>query len=83
MMRGAWKQALDAFYALHSPKAVGKFNDVIAVKGQGTYVWTADGRKLLDMCTGIGVTSTGHCHPRVVKARLNFQISQSSPLLVL
>lgn len=68
LTKGAWKQALDAFYSLHSPKAVGKFHDIIAVKGQGSWVWTADNRKLLDMATGIGVTSTGHCHPKVVQA---------------
>jgi 4-aminobutyrate aminotransferase len=26
------------------------------------------GRKLLDFTSGIGVTNTGHCHPKVVKA---------------
>lgn len=44
------------------------FTDWIAEKGSGSYVWTTDGKKHLDMATGIGVVSTGHCHPKVVKA---------------
>ncbi len=27
-----------------------------------------DGRRLLDFACGIGVTNTGHCHPKVVEA---------------
>jgi 4-aminobutyrate aminotransferase len=34
----------------------------------GSYVYDADGRRWLDFTTGIGVTSTGHCHPDVVRA---------------
>ena len=69
--------------------------DFIAEKAEGSYLWTTDGQKHLDMAcgeaslgalpllcwlqlsqmlyrslygTGIGVASTGHCHPKVVKA---------------
>ena len=52
----------------HLPPAVAKFHDVVAVKGQGVFVETACGRRLLDMTSGIGVTSTGHSHPTVVEA---------------
>ncbi|HDH96774.1 MAG TPA: acetyl ornithine aminotransferase family protein, partial [Proteobacteria bacterium] len=31
-------------------------------------VWDVDGRKYLDFTSGIAVTSTGHCHPDVVRA---------------
>ncbi|EFN54607.1 hypothetical protein CHLNCDRAFT_8428, partial [Chlorella variabilis] len=41
---------------------------VVADRGAGSYVWSTDGRKHLDFACGIGVLSTGHCHPRVVKA---------------
>lgn len=40
----------------------------IAVSGSGCRLNTADGKSLLDFTSGIGVNSTGHCHPRVVKA---------------
>ena len=41
---------------------------IIAERGEGAYLYTTDGRKLLDFTCGIGVTNTGHVHPRVVKA---------------
>ena len=41
---------------------------LIVERGEGPYLYTTDGRRLLDFTSGIGVTSTGHSHPRVVKA---------------
>lgn len=38
------------------------------VKGEGSYVWDAEGNKYLDFVAGIAVNSLGHCHPVVVKA---------------
>jgi 4-aminobutyrate aminotransferase len=40
----------------------------VAERAEGSYIYTVDGRKLLDFTCGIGVTNTGHCHPRVVAA---------------
>jgi len=67
LAKGAVKQALDAFYA-HTPKAVVHFNDLVVSSASGSWLTMADGAKYLDMNSGIGVTSTGHCHPRVVEA---------------
>jgi 4-aminobutyrate aminotransferase len=36
--------------------------------GEGACLYDTDGRRYLDFTAGIGVTSTGHCHPRVVRA---------------
>ncbi|MFJ1456903.1 aspartate aminotransferase family protein [Nocardia sp. N2S4-5] len=36
--------------------------------GEGCYLYASDGRRYLDFTAGIGVTSTGHCHPKVVEA---------------
>ena len=36
--------------------------------GQGCYLYDVRGNAYLDFTCGIGVTNTGHCHPRVVKA---------------
>ncbi|MFD3508246.1 aspartate aminotransferase family protein [Nocardia sp. NPDC058666] len=36
--------------------------------GVGCYLYDTDGRRYLDFTAGIGVTSTGHCHPTVVAA---------------
>lgn len=41
---------------------------LLVERGEGPYIFTTDGRRLLDFTSGIGVTSTGHSHPRVVKA---------------
>src|SRR6202165_2551118 len=38
------------------------------VSGHGSRVTTVDGQEYLDFSSGIAVTSTGHCHPRVVAA---------------
>ena len=35
---------------------------------QGCYIFDVHGNKYLDFTCGIGVTNTGHCHPRVVEA---------------
>src|SRR3990172_9351243 len=37
-------------------------------RAEGSYIYAEDGRKLLDFTCGIGVTNTGHCHPKVVEA---------------
>jgi 4-aminobutyrate aminotransferase len=41
---------------------------VIAARGEGVFLYDEDDRRYLDFTAGIGVTSTGHCHPRVVEA---------------
>jgi len=36
--------------------------------GRGAVLTDIHGREYLDFTAGIGVTSTGHCHPKVVAA---------------
>ena len=38
------------------------------VRGEGARLWDSEGNEYLDFLCGIGVTSLGHCHPRVVEA---------------
>jgi predicted acetylornithine/succinylornithine family transaminase len=38
------------------------------VRGEGAWLWDADGGEYLDFLCGISVTSLGHRHPRVVAA---------------
>lgn len=38
------------------------------VRGEGIYLFDAADNRYIDFTSGIGVTSTGHCHPRVVQA---------------
>ena len=41
---------------------------ISAVRGEGIYLYDAAGEQYIDFTSGIGVVSTGHCHPRVVQA---------------
>jgi 4-aminobutyrate aminotransferase len=41
---------------------------VVVDHALGSWIYGTDGRSYLDFTTGIGVTSTGHCHPAVVEA---------------
>lgn len=41
---------------------------VALVKGEGVYVWDAEGKKYLDFFPGWGCNLLGHCPPRVVEA---------------
>ena len=40
----------------------------VIVKGEGCYLWDAEGNKILDMFPGWAVSGIGHCHPKVVEA---------------
>jgi 4-aminobutyrate aminotransferase len=42
--------------------------DLDVSSGQGAWVTTTAGDRYLDFSSGIAVTSTGHCHPKVVAA---------------
>jgi 4-aminobutyrate aminotransferase len=41
---------------------------LVPARGAGSVVEDVDGNRFLDLNAGIAVTSTGHCHPRVVEA---------------
>lgn len=45
---------------------------LVIERGEGCWVYTADGERYLDLYGGHAVASTGHCHPRLV-ARLKAQ----------
>src|SRR3954449_10721729 len=40
----------------------------VLVRGEGCYVWDADGNRYLDLLAGIAVNALGHAHPLVVGA---------------
>lgn len=52
----------------HMTPAWSRIFNFVADRAEGTYIYTDDGKKLLDFTSGIGVTNTGHCHPKVVEA---------------
>jgi 4-aminobutyrate aminotransferase len=45
-----------------------RYTSIVAERAEGAYVYDRDGTRYLDFTCGIGVTNTGHCHPRVVRA---------------
>ncbi|MFH1429838.1 MAG: aminotransferase class III-fold pyridoxal phosphate-dependent enzyme [Candidatus Margulisiibacteriota bacterium] len=47
---------------------LGHYTELPVTHGEGTYLFGMDGKRYLDFATGIAVTSTGHCHPKVSKA---------------
>ena len=47
---------------------LGRYSDFVASRGEGLWLTDVDGRRVLDLTSGIGVTQVGHCHPRVTEA---------------
>jgi 4-aminobutyrate aminotransferase len=45
-----------------------KYTPIVAERGEGVYLYDQDGARYMDFTCGIGVTNTGHCHPKVVEA---------------
>jgi acetylornithine aminotransferase len=41
---------------------------LVLVRGEGPYVWDADGTRYLDLLGGIAVNALGHAHPALVEA---------------
>jgi len=42
--------------------------DVAFERGEGAWLYDREGRRWLDMMSGIAVTALGHCHPHLVRA---------------
>ncbi len=42
--------------------------NLLLEKGEGCYLWDADGNKYLDLTAGIAVCNIGHCNAKVAKA---------------
>ena len=42
--------------------------DLVLERGEGSYVWDADGKRYLDLAGGIAVCSLGHAHPEITNA---------------
>ena len=40
----------------------------VLVRGEGSYVWDADGKRYLDLLAGIAVNALGHAHPTLTAA---------------
>jgi 4-aminobutyrate aminotransferase len=69
-LREAGEAAMDA--PLPDPSVVpavwSRITNLVVDRGEGSWLVTTDGARYLDYTSGIGVTNTGHAHPRVVAA---------------
>jgi acetylornithine/N-succinyldiaminopimelate aminotransferase len=56
--------------ALYRQYVIGNYTrlPIVFVRGEGSHLWDADGRRYIDLFPGWGVDGLGHCHPRVVAA---------------
>ncbi|TMB48384.1 MAG: aminotransferase class III-fold pyridoxal phosphate-dependent enzyme, partial [Chloroflexi bacterium] len=50
------------------PSVWSRYTDLVVERGEGSWIETIHGDRYLDYTSGIGVTSTGHAHPRVSAA---------------
>ncbi len=49
-------------------RAAQSVHPIYPVRGEGSYIWDADGKKYLDFSAGIAVMNLGHSHPKVLEA---------------
>ena len=61
------RRILEADEELMSPSYTRDY-PLVVKRGYGCRIEDVDGNEFLDLTAGIAVTSTGHCHPEVVKA---------------
>lgn len=41
---------------------------VVLARGEGVYVWDAEGKKYFDFLSAYSAVNQGHCHPKIIKA---------------
>jgi taurine--2-oxoglutarate transaminase len=61
-------QAKHAKHVLTPWVAQGGLAAPVVVRGEGSYVYDADGKRYLDLGSGLIAVNLGHSHPKVVKA---------------
>ena len=61
------KALIDRDHSVTSPSYIKEY-PLVMERGEGSFVYDVDGNSYLDFMAGIAVTSTGHSHPKVVKA---------------
>jgi len=52
----------------HLSQVLYRYTPLVIDHAQGSYLYTVDGRRILDFASGIAVTNLGHGHPEVLKA---------------
>ena len=50
----------------HLPSSINKIHkNIIVERAKGSWVYCTKGKKYLDLTSGIGALSTGHCHNHI------------------
>jgi 4-aminobutyrate aminotransferase-like enzyme len=65
-------------FAAGGPRRIARSADLVVDHARGSYLVATDGTRYLDLVSGFGVASLGHCHPQWVKA----VVSQAERLAV-
>jgi 4-aminobutyrate aminotransferase len=66
----SYKQLLTKVNTNLAPSLAEDWPELPAVRAEGVYLYTEDGREYLDFTSGIGVTNLGHNHPKVLNAAI-------------
>lgn len=66
-----YKQLLDKVKTNLAPSLAEDWPELPVVSAEGVYLYTEDGRKIMDFTSGIGVTNLGHNHPQVLQAAID------------
>jgi len=72
-MRGnksTYQDLLKKFKQNLAPSLAEDWPELPAVRAQGAYLYTEDGKEYLDFTSGVGVTNLGHNHPKVLNAAI-------------
>ena len=65
-----WTTSRLDLLALGQTRLLGNYRQapIVLERGRGSELWDTDGRRYLDLCAGVAVSSLGHAHPRLAAA---------------
>jgi len=58
---------LENKYGAHNYKPL----DVVLSRGEGVWVWDVHGNRYLDCLSAYSAVNQGHCHPKILQARMD------------
>jgi acetylornithine/succinyldiaminopimelate/putrescine aminotransferase len=62
------RDTLDLLFRRHLCQTSREPLGLVVERAEGSWIWDKDGRRYLDLLSGIGVAATGHRHPAVLAA---------------
>src|SRR5215831_12302537 len=60
---------VDPLVAVGQKRLIGNYRQppIVLEHGKGCEVWDTEGKRYLDLCAGVAVSSLGHAHPRLTQ----------------